>query len=246
MSSEIVYSVLLPSYLEEENLRILLPRLRGVLDGISQSWEIVVVDTKTPLDATRDVCSIYGARYVNRNPSNSFGDAVRTGIQTARGRWLVFMDADGSHPPEFIPKLIANAHNQDIVIASRYTEGGVTENPWILIFMSRVLNILYAIVLSLNVKDVSNSFKLYRADIIRGLDLRCQNFDIVEEILFKIVRSYPGVRVLEVPFVFKKRMFGETKRNLFVFMATYFFTMVRLRFFTGPCLRGEARPTQRH
>ena len=159
----------------------------------------------------------------------------------------MFMDADGSHPPEFIPKLVENARNQDVVIASRYVEGGVTENPWILIFMSRVLNLVYSVVLSLKVKDVSNSFKLYRADCIRNLDLRCENFDIVEEILFKMVRVFPNLRVMEVPFVFKKRMFGETKRNLLAFIFTYFFTIIRLRFLTGPCLLEESRsrPTSR-
>lgn len=242
MTTEIVYSIILPAYLEEENLRILLPRLNETLKGIPHACEILVVDTQMPMDATREICIEYGARYVGRTPANSFGDAVRTGINESRGQWLLFMDADGSHAPEFIPKLVKETPSHDLVIASRYIDGGYTENPWILIFMSRVLNLTYSLILRLPVKDVSNSFKLYRAGIIRDLDLRCQNFDIIEEILFKIFRAYPGIRVKEVPFVFKKRLFGETKRNLILFMATYLFTMIKLRISTGSLLH-TVRPS---
>jgi len=65
--------------------------------------------------------------------------------------------------------------------------------------------------------------------ILKSLDLYCMNFDIVEEILFKLARAKKDLRIREVPFAFKKRMFGETKRNLPWFMLTYVYTMFRLR-----------------
>lgn len=231
-SEEVQFSIVLPAYCEEENLRLLLPRVneaRKQLDGTS---EIVVVDTLEPLDATELVCAQYGARYVRRSPSNSFGDAVRTGIKEARGRWIIFMDADGSHGPESIPKLAKETGRSDVVIASRYIGGGGTENDPLLIFMSKILNKTYSIILNLNVQDVSNSFKVYRADLLKELKLRCQNFDIIEEILFKIRWFHPDVRIKEIPFTFKARMFGKTKRNLVWFMITYLITIIRLRFFS--------------
>src|SRR3989338_695888 len=157
MPDEITYSIILPAYLEEENLRLLLPRLGETLRHIQEASEVIVVDTAKPLDGTKEVCAQYGARHVIRRPSDSFGDAMRTGIREARGQWLIFMDADGSHAPEFIPRLIEHSGDNDIVIASRYIEGGFTENAWIMAFMSRVLNLTYSIVLNLNVKDVSNN-----------------------------------------------------------------------------------------
>jgi dolichol-phosphate mannosyltransferase len=229
MSERIAYSVVLPSYLEEENLRLLLPRIRETLSSLLVATEIVVVDTVEALDATESVCRENGARYVNRRPANTFGDAVRTGIAQARGERIVFMDADGSHAPEFILKLIAESDANEIVIASRYVEGGVTENDKALVLMSRVLNLSYSLFLNLKCKDVSNSFKIYQAGLLKSLELKCQNFDIVEEILFKIVRKNPGVRIKEIPFTFKKRMFGQTKRSLLSFMATYLFTIIKLR-----------------
>ncbi|MEK7692373.1 MAG: hypothetical protein AAB425_15265, partial [Bdellovibrionota bacterium] len=111
----------------------------------------------------------------------------------------------------------------------RYVDGGSTENPTSLIWMSRILNWTYSFVLGLKCKDVSNSFKLYRGEALRGLDLYCDNFDIIEEILFKLSRANRDLRIREVPFAFKSRMFGETKRNLVVFIATYIITMVKLR-----------------
>jgi dolichol-phosphate mannosyltransferase len=222
-------SVVLPAYLEEENLRLLLPRLTSTLATLGATWEVLVVDTMEPLDKTRDVCLANGCTYLPRAPGNDFGDAVRSGIAASRGRRVAFMDADGSHPPEFLADLWRHRDEADVVVASRYTAGGVTENSAALVVMSRILNTSYALVLGLPCKDVSNSFKLYRGDALRRLRLVCRHFDIVEEILYKLVRGPARSRVVEIPFAFKKRMFGDTKRNLLLFIASYAYTIIRLR-----------------
>ncbi|MCX7847495.1 MAG: glycosyltransferase [bacterium] len=222
-------SVVIPAYHEEENLRVLLPRLKATLNGSGLTYEVLVIDTQKPLDNTREVCREWGVSYIARRGSDKFGDAIRTGLAEARGVWILFMDGDGSHTPEFIPQLLAEREGKDVVIASRYVPGGYTENNRVLVFMSHVVNVVYRVVLGLRCKDVSNNFKLYRAELVKGLSLRCDNFDIVEEMLYKISRENPGVRIVEVPFSFKQRMFGKTKRNLFVFMVSYLFTLIRLR-----------------
>ncbi|MCR9204692.1 MAG: glycosyltransferase [Halobacteriovoraceae bacterium] len=225
-------SVIMPAYLEEENLRILLPRVKTVLNNLTPHSEIIVVDTEKPLDGTSYACEESGAIYVNRTGSNSYGSAIRTGLEKAKGKSIIFMDADGSHHPEFIKKLYAEREQNDIVIASRYIDGGHTENSAILVLMSKIVNLGYAIVLGLRVKDVSNSFKLYRADFLKELNLTCDNFDVVEEILFKILRKHKDCKIKELPFSFKQRMFGETKRNLPLFVMTYIATLIKLRFFS--------------
>lgn len=230
MNNTVELSIILPAYLEEENLRQILPRLWNVAKSLGVRHEILVIDTIKPLDNTREVSAEFGATYVNREGGNYFGDAVRTGIRRAQGEYILFMDADGSHPPEFIRNLFAEIGTNDVVIASRYIEGGSTDNNKTLIFMSLIVNIIYSLVLNLKCKDVSNSFKLYRAPLIRELNLRCNNFDIVEEILFKIKKNHRDVRIKEIPFSFKKRMFGNTKRSLVRFMFSFIGTLVRLRF----------------
>lgn len=230
MPDNIVLSVILPSYMEEENLRQLLPRLMTVLSGLGVAGEVLVVDSMLPLDETREVCESSGATYLNRSGGNYYGDAVRTGIHHARGDFVVFMDADGSHPPEFIRNLWNSRDEGDVVIASRYIEGGATDNSRTLVLMSLLVNLIYALVLNLRCKDVSNSFKLYRSHHLKQLQLHCQNFDVVEEILFKIKCQDRCVRIKEIPFTFKKRMFGTTKRNLFTFVFSFIVTLLKLRF----------------
>jgi dolichol-phosphate mannosyltransferase len=224
-------SVMIPAYQEEENLRILLPRILGTLKVLEVGSEVLVVDTTTPLDATRELCEQLDVRWLARQGGNAFGDAYRTGIAHARGEFILFMDADGSHPPECIPRLFQFRDQYDVVVASRYVEQGYTENSRTLVLMSRVLNWTYSFVLGIDCKDVSNSFRLCRAAQLRPLTLKCENFDIVEEVLLKLNRTVQGLRIREVPFTFKQRMFGKTKRNLFVFMISYVVTLVRLRFF---------------
>lgn len=225
-----VLTIAIPAYLEEENLRILLPRLRKTLAELAVSSEVVVVDTRTPMDNTRMVCQENNAVYLNRLSGNYYGDAVRTAIQYCTSRYLVFMDGDGSHAPEFIPNLLKAADASDVVIASRYVKGGASDNSKSLLFMSRLVNVLYSVILNLNCKDVSNSFKLYRTELLKPLTLYSKNFDIIEEMLFKMKRNCSQLKIFELPFTFRARMFGHTKRNLFVFMLSYSFTLLKLRF----------------
>lgn len=229
MAVEIDLSVVMPAYLEEENLRLLLPRLTDTLGSLGIRWEVIVVDTMQPMDHTSDVCAQNRCSYIARQNGNAFGNAVRTGIRHSRGERVVFMDADGSHPPEFIEQLWRHHADADIIIASRYAPGGVTENSWTLVLMSRLLNLSYSWILGLHCFDVSNSFKLYPGPSLRGLELTCNHFDIVEEILCRLVHGRPPATVKEIPVTFKKRMFGDTKRNLVLFIINYLYTIVRLR-----------------
>jgi dolichol-phosphate mannosyltransferase len=230
MADKLDLTVIIPAYNEAENLLVLLPRLAGALNRDGIIHEILVVDRVVKTDATPEICRENGAVYTNRKHSDSFGDAVRTGLALAEGRFVLFMDADGSHPPEFVTELYRFRNDYEVVVASRYVDGGGTENPITLILMSRVLNLIYSLVLNIPCRDVSNSFKLYRKDLFANIRLYCDNFDIVEEILFKIVGNNRGVRIKEIPFNFEKRKFGETKRNLFAFIISFVVTLFKLRF----------------
>ena len=219
---------MLPAYEEAANLGRLLPKLHAVASQLAPDYELVVVDTQTPLDASPEVCRVHNARYVARQGGNLYGHAIRTALSEARGQYVIFMDADGSHNPDFLPSLWQHRNEADLVIASRYVPGGKTENPALLIFMSLMVNYVFRFSLGLNCFDVSNSFRLYRGDDLRALRLKCNHFDIVEEILVKLVFSRRQYRIREVPFVFEQRKAGKTKRNLLLFAFGYVATLVHL------------------
>lgn len=229
MSSEpIDLSIVMPAYEEAENLKALLPKLKAAACALTPHYEILVVDTREPRDETPAVCEQAGVRYIPREGGDYYGHAVRTGIAQANGPHVVLMDADGSHDPGFIAQLWAQRETSDLVIASRYMPGGKTENPAILIFMSLMVNVVFRLVLGLRCRDVSNSFRLYRGQDLKVLELTCNNFDIVEEILVLLSFTHRDYRITEIPFTFEERKAGKTKRKLFAFAVSYVAVLWRL------------------
>lgn len=227
---DVEISIIMPSYKEESNLKELLLRINTVMSRLGIKYETLVVDTVNKMDATDEVCERNKTTYINREPGNLYGDAVRTGIKYAKGEYIIFMDADGSHSPEFIEELVRYKDEADVIIASRYVKGGGTDNSRMLILMSLIVNIVYSKLLDLDCYDVSNSFKLYKAVLLRELKLSSGNFDIIEEILIKLKKRNKQLKIKEVPHYFKKRMYGKTKRNLIVFAFSYFFTLLKFKF----------------
>ena len=228
MKTPIEYSIVLPAYHEAENLAILLPRLKNTLDALAIDYEIIVVDACKSELPTQAICAKFSAKCISRIPADSYGDAVRSGIHHANGHYIIFMDADGSHPPEFINKMLPWCKEFDLVIASRYVIGGSSENSLLLSAMSKLLNFVYSSLLRIKIRDVSNSFRIYHAQQLKKLTLNCQNFDIIQEILFGLIKQNPALKTKEIPFAFKKRLTGESKRSFFVFVASYFKTLFKL------------------
>jgi dolichol-phosphate mannosyltransferase len=151
------------------------------------------------------------------------------------------MDADGSHNPRDMGRLWAERKSYDIVIGSRYVKGGSTENPAMLIWMSRILNYMYKFAFSLPVSDVSNSFRLYRGAQLRSVNLLSSDFDIVEEILIRLTFGPTKATVTEVPVTFEQRKAGESKRNLPAFMLSYLGSIMTMRKFRTAELDKEKR-----
>lgn len=224
-------SVVLPAYREAENLRVLLPQVTAALNKTEGDWEVLVVDTlHSTEDGTREVCQENGVTCLNRKGGNYYGDAIRTGIKEAQYDRIVIMDADGSHNPADILRMqqIMGEENLDLVIGSRYMEGGKTHNGPILRLMSMMVNLSYRLLFRIKVKDVSDSFRMYDAQKLKRIPLQCNNFDIVEEILILFQVYYPHGKIKEIPVYFNKRMAGESKRNLIKFVLSYLITMERL------------------
>ena len=226
--SKIDLSVIIPSLGEHQNLRILIPKIIKILKK-KISYEILIVDgTSKDFETYNIKKNNKNTKYLNRKKNNDYGNAVRLGIKKSTGKFILFMDGDFSHHPNFIPKLYSYKEN-DIVIASRYIDGGNSDNNFLLKFLSRVLNFFYRVVLGLHLKDISNSFKLYNAKKLKKLKLKCNHFDIIEEIVFKFKVNYKNSIFKEIPYHFRERKYGTTKRNVFVIMA-YLLSIIKIRF----------------
>lgn len=222
-------SLILPAYKEAENWQTILPKIHEAFKKLPCPYEILVVDTVEPMDNTKVVCEANGAFYVVRKNGNLYGDAIRTGIETAKYSRTSVMDADGSHNPEDIVRLYEKMdEGYDLCIGSRYMKGGDTDNNFILKLMSYCLNLTFRILFDLNVKDVSNSMRMYDSEKLKSIKIECDNFDLVEEILIKLRYKFRDIKITEIPVCFNKRFKGKSKRCLWVFIISYFQTIIKL------------------
>ena len=221
-------TIIIPSLNESDNLKKLIPEIKSEI-GKKFTYEIFIIDGINKDNKTLKITKKNSIRYLNRIRNNDYGNAVRLGIKKSTGKYILFMDGDYSHNPKFILKLYENKL-YDVVIASRYVPGGKTDNGLLSETLSRFLNKFYNIILNLELEDVSNSFKLYNTKMIKRLHLSCNHFDIIEEIIFKLKKNNDKIKFLEVPYHFKQRKFGKSKRNFFVIIA-YLFSILKLRLF---------------
>jgi len=203
-------SVILPVVNERENLEILIPRLQKLLSNEKLAFEILVIDGGST-DGTRESASALGARVVPER-SKGYAGATRTGFEEARGDWILTLDADLSHDPDFAIKMWRAHDRADIVIASRYVRGGVAYTALTRKLMSWILNAVLRRVLSIPVRDLSSGFRLYRRSALEGLELESTNFEVLEEILVRLYAR--GYRVAEVPFTYFPRESGRSHAKL--------------------------------
>ena len=223
-------SIILPAYQEAKNLSELLPAIKKVVSSIGQPYEILVIDTMTKKDNTDEICLENGCTYINRENGDDYGNAIRTGINKVTNKYIVTMDADGSHDPEDITRFYSEIEKgYDLIIGSRYINGGRSNNGIILRFMSYILNLTYRVFFGIKAKDISNSFRMYKTDQLKSLSLECNNFDIVEEIIIKLSVHVPSFKLLEIPVFFNERKYGESKRNLVKFIFSYISTIKKLK-----------------
>jgi len=210
-------TVVIPALNEALNLAQLLPQLMQDLARLGVEHEVLVVDANSP-DGTREIVEEAGARYVGEG-ARGYGAAILRGIQEARGTWIITMDADQSHPAKFIKDLWAARETADIVIASRYVPGGRADQPAGRLLLSRVLNAFFRHGISLEVRDLSSGFRLYRKQIFDGMELNHTNFVILMEILLNALKR--GRRMAEIPFHYQPRGEGRSHAQIVQFGLDY-------------------------
>ena len=211
--------VTLCTYNERENVAALVPEIWR----FAPEADILIVDDNSP-DGTGTLADDLASRdarvHVVHRPSKSgLGTATLSALRYAveKGYLLVInLDADFSHPPRFIPALLAGMDRADVVIGSRYVVGGGVVG-WGLKrhFMSRAINWYARILLRLPTLDNSGSLRCYRVARLAQLDLGrffARGYAVQEELLYRLRRI--GCRFEETPIVFEERRHGSSKINL--------------------------------
>jgi len=223
-------STILLAYKEAENLKILLPQIKENLDKCNEKYEILVIDTIEPLDNTKDICLEHGVKYINQEEPY-FAGAFRTGIKYASMDKFLIMDSDGSHDPKYISE-VNNVFlsGADVAIGSRYIKGGFTNDSITSRIMSFFLNTAFRIVLGIKAKDISTDYRMYHTADLKNVNLSCNNYDVLQEVLLKIKLNKGKIIIKETPIVFNKRLMGESKRRLLPFIMSYIKTLCSLTF----------------
>jgi dolichol-phosphate mannosyltransferase len=209
--------LVLPTYNEAANLE---PLVGAALEKLPDSARVLVVDDGSP-DRTGEIADRLAqederVEVLHRPRKQGLGPAYVAGFQRAlaHGAGLVLaMDADFSHDPVYLPRLIEAAESADLVLGSRYVAGGgVSEWSMPRNAISRGGNVYAGLVLGVGVRDLTGGFKCFRREVLEAIDLDTvgsRGYAFQVETTYRAIRR--GFSVAEVPIVFRERRSGRSK-----------------------------------
>ncbi len=210
--------VVVPTYNEADNLAWIVRRLRTAVPHA----DVLVVDDGSP-DGTGTIADDLAAgdpqvSVVHRTAKEGLGAAYLHGFRIAleRGYDVIGeMDADGSHQPEQLPRLLEALEDADLVLGSRWVPGGSVVNwPWPRKALSRGGNLYTRLLLGIPVHDATGGFRLFRRTTLDKIDLaevRSVGYCFQADLAWRTVEA--GLRVREVPIEFVERVRGESKMS---------------------------------
>ncbi len=222
-------SVVIPALNEKENLNRLIPALKG--DNISS---IYVIDDKST-DGTAELAEKYpDVHFLFRNGRLGLISAEIDGMRLTGTDYVVVMDADLSHRPRDVPGMVdlAIKTSSDLVIGSRYTDSGITNDEFIRKIISRVANTLFRISFDINLHDCTSGFRVYsrKACDYLGKQVDIENgyvgqVDIVNRL------AHNGFKIAEYPVVFVKRTEGKSKLKMREIVNFFLFVIYNKKIF---------------
>lgn len=210
--------VVIPTYNERENLGPILDRLQKVLPDV----DVLVVDDGSP-DGTGALADERAAandhvHVLHRTEKAGLGAAYIAGFRWGLAReynTIVEMDADGSHAPEDLPRLLDAVGDADLAIGSRYVPGGAVVNwPLNRQVLSRGANIYSQVALGMRTRDITAGFRAYRRPVLEKLALdEVNSHGYCFQIDLTIRTADAGFEIVEVPITFTEREIGESKMS---------------------------------
>ncbi len=215
-------AIVVPTYNEAENVR---PMAQALLALELPDVDVLIVDDQSP-DGTGRIADRLALEYpgqvhvLHRTGQRGLGRAYVDGFRWALERGaaaVVQMDCDFSHAPTDVPRLLARVPEYDVVIGSRYVEGGAVDEDWELEreLLSWWANLYARLILRSPIRDITAGFKAWRRETLEGIDLdaiRSQGYIFQVEMAY--VASRLGYCALEIPIYFEDRRIGESKMTM--------------------------------
>jgi dolichol-phosphate mannosyltransferase len=210
--------MVIPTYNESANLEWIVGRLRAAEPDV----HVLVVDDNSP-DGTGEIADRLAAaddhvQVLHRTEKAGLGAAYLHGFAVALDQGFDVigeMDADGSHQPEQLHRLLARLRTADLVIGSRYVPGGSVVNwPLTRLALSRGGNLYVRLLLGLDVRDATAGFRVFRRATLESIDLgsvQSAGYVFQTDLAHRSARA--GLRVAEVPIDFIERERGESKMS---------------------------------
>ncbi|KUL91689.1 hypothetical protein ZTR_01055 [Talaromyces verruculosus] len=224
MAKQNKYSVILPTYNERKNLPIICWLIEKTFREQNLDWEVIIVDDGSP-DGTQEVAKqlqkVWGTNHIVLKPRAGklgLGTAYVHGLQFATGNFVIIMDADFSHHPKYIPKMIEiqKESNADIVTGTRYAKRGDLKGGvygWDLIrkFTSRGANLIADVMLMPGVSDLTGSFRLYKKSVLEKVITNTESKGYSFQMEMMVRAKALGYKVEECPITFVDRLYGDSK-----------------------------------
>jgi dolichol-phosphate mannosyltransferase len=210
--------VIIPTFNEADNL----PRLLPIILNLGSHFNILIVDDNSPDGTAKLVKEMQKTEQrihlIERPGKMGLGTAYVAGFKFALANgfdYIFEMDADFSHDPAELPRLLAKAEEYDLVIGSRYIEGvNVVNWPMKRLLLSYFANIYTRVITGMPVRDATGGYKCFRRKVLESIDLdaiHSNGYSFQIEMNFKSWRK--GFRVCEIPIVFVDRRIGVSKMS---------------------------------
>ncbi len=210
--------IVIPTYNEAENIK----KLLDDIFSLGLDLDVVVVDDSSP-DKTADAVeqlrsSNSRIHLIRRDKPKSFGESYKDGFEYALSldpKYIFQMDADLSHPPEFIPDFLANIPDNDLIIGSRYLNGIRIIN-WSIrrLLLSLFANKYVKFVLGLPFEDCTSGFRCWKAEALKGIRMSrvsSNGYAFLVETAYLAHKS--GYAIKEIPIIFVERRVGASKMS---------------------------------
>jgi dolichol-phosphate mannosyltransferase len=209
-------SVVLPTYNEKENIQEM---IRQLIRYLGKNIEIIVSDDNSP-DMTWKIVKdlkIAQVKVIRRFENKGLGPSIREGIKTARGKYVIWMDADVTMPPSLTPKMVSLLKDYDVVVGSRYVKGGKDNRSFVRVITSLAINFLANIILNFKVRDYDSGFIAARRKVLENINFQPTGHgEYCIEFLYKCTKK--GYKIKEIGYEFTERKLGESKTARYIYL----------------------------